>query len=226
MSKLDQRSQYPISVDCVIFGYTEGVLKVALIKRKKSPFQGKWALPGGFMEGDETVEEAAARELEEETGINKIYLESFNVFSDPSRDPRGRVVTVAFFALVNSDQFKLIATEDAASAEWVPISEMPELAFDHNRIFKEALESLRSSFWLKPIIFELLPKAFTLTQIQILCEQVYGMEIDKRNFRKKILKAGILSETGKATTGGKHRPALLYRCKSKSTKKWRDISWF
>lgn len=212
---LEKRIAVPLSVDCVIFGYAKNKLQIALIERKKAPFKGKWAIPGGFLEGNETVEEAALRELQEETGIKNVYLEQFHVFSDPDRDPRGRVITVAFFALISSEDLELVATEDAARAAWWSIDELPSLAFDHKSIFYKALESLRTSVTLRPLVFELLPKAFTLTELQTLYEQIFGDKIDKRNFRKKMLKTGDLKPIKKITEGVKHRPAQLYKYSAK-----------
>lgn len=210
MTKLQQRTQYPLTVDCIIFGYDNDQLKVALIERKKPPFVGQWALPGGFLTDQETVEEAAQRELHEETGLHDIYLEQFHVFSDPKRDPRGHVITVAFFALINSEKIELVATEDAARAQWFPAYKLPKLAFDHDAIYEKALHALRIAITIKPLIFELLPKHFTLTMLQNLYEQIVGYVIDKRNFRKKILNEGFVQETKKITKGGQHRPAKLY----------------
>ena len=207
---LEKRSHYSLSVDCVIFGYSDGVLKIALIERKNEPFKRSWAIPGGFVEGDETVEEAAFRELKEETGIHDLYLEQCHVFSEPGRDPRGRVITIAFFALIDSEQYELVASEDAARAKWWPVDDLPQLAFDHDKILKKAFESLRIAMRTKPIAFELLAKKFTLTQLQQLYEKVFGMELDKRNFRKKVQKMDFIIETGEMTQGGRHRPAMLY----------------
>lgn len=215
MSFLQQRTVYALSVDCVIFGYKDEVLHVALIERKKQPFKGDWALPGGFVEGDETVEQAALRELQEETGIHDIYLEQFHVFSKPDRDPRGRVITVAFFALINSEHTDLSATEDAAQAQWYPAYDIPQLAFDHEIIYEKAVDALRIAATIKPIVFELLPKNFTLTQLQRLHEQIFGEELDKRNFRKKIEKLTYIQETKQTTQGNKHRPAKLYQFNKK-----------
>ncbi|PJD98334.1 MAG: NUDIX hydrolase [Parachlamydia sp.] len=210
MYELENREHYPISVDSVIFGYTEGELKVALIKRKKNPFIGMWAIPGGFMEGNETVEETALRELKEETGIEDVYLEQFHVFSKPGRDPRGPTVTIALFALINSEQCHLIASEDAEKAKWWPAYKLPRLAFDHDEIYVKALEALRVALRTKPLAFELLPKQFTLTHLQDLYEQIFETSLDKRNFRKKVAKMVFIRASGNKTAGGRHRPAVLY----------------
>lgn len=211
MMILDTKNHYPLSVDCVIFGYDNMQLQVALIERKKAPYIGQWALPGGFLEGSETIEQAAFRELQEETGIHNIYLEQFHVFSNPDRDPRGRVITVAFFALIKSNDIQLIATQDAAQAQWFSAYKLPKLAFDHDEIYKKALETLRIAINIKPLIFELLPKEFTLSMLQNAYEEIMGFSIDKRNFRKKIMKEPYIQETKHITQGGKHRPARLYK---------------
>lgn len=208
--ELKDRAHYPISVDSVVFGYTEGTLKVALIERKKHPFIGMWAIPGGFMEGNETVEETARRELKEETGIDNVYLEQFHVFNKPGRDPRGPTITIALFALIDSEQCHLIASEDAAKAKWWPAYQIPSLAFDHDEIYVKALEALRIALRTRPLAFELLPKEFTLTHLQDLYEQVFAIKLDKRNFRKKIANMDFIRPTGKKTKGGRQRPAVLY----------------
>jgi len=207
----EERTHYPVSIDCVIFGYDNTQLQVALIERKKPPFVGHWALPGGFLVDDETVEQAALRELQEETGLHDIYLEQFHVFSKPDRDPRGHVITVGFFALIASDKIELVATEDAAQAQWFPAYKLPKLAFDHDEIYAKALEALRSAITIKPLIFKLLPKEFTLSMLQNIYEEITGEIIDKRNFRKKLLKEDFIQETNKTTEGEKHRPARLYK---------------
>lgn len=211
MNSLKTRSAYSLSTDCVVFGYDQDYLQVALIQRKNAPFQHKWALPGGFVEGDETVEEAAFRELQEETGIAHVHLEQVKVFSDPDRDPRGRVITVAFFALVDASRHSLFAQEDAERALWWPAYALPPLAFDHELIFQEALHRLRDKVEKEPIAFTLLPREFTLTQLQTLYEQIFGAQMDKRNFRKKVGAAPYIRATGKMTGGTPHRPAQLYR---------------
>lgn len=211
MYELKNRDHYPISVDSVIFGYTENKLKVALIERKNDPFKGMWAIPGGFMEDSETVEETALRELKEETGISDVYLEQFHVFNKPGRDPRGPTITIALFALINSSKCPLIASKDAKKAKWWPAYQIPSLAFDHSEIYQKALEALRVAFRTKPLAFELLPKEFTLTQLQNLYEQVFEISLDKRNFRKRVAKMAFIKATGGKTEGKRHRPALLYQ---------------
>lgn len=210
MNQLEDRDHYPISVDSIVFGYTEGELKVALIERKKDPFIGMWAIPGGFMEGNETIEETALRELKEETGIEDIYLEQFHVFNNPDRDPRGRSIIIALFALINSDQCHLIASEDAAKAKWWPAYKIPPLAFDHDEIYAKALEALRNALRTRPLAFELLPKEFTLANLKDLYEQIFGIKFDKRNFYRKIAKMDFIRTSGNKTKGGRRRPALLY----------------
>lgn len=210
MSSLNERFHYPVTVDSVVFGYAEGELKVALIERKTNPFAGMWAIPGGFMEGDETAEETALRELQEETGLKDIFLEQFHVFTSHGRDPRGRTITVAFFALINSDEYLLAASSDAAKAKWWPAYKIPPLAFKQDDMYTKALKALRMAMKTRPLAFELLPKYFTLTQLQRLYEQVFDIEIDTRNFRRKIAKMTFISPSGQKQEGEKHRPANLF----------------
>lgn len=218
MYALKARDHYPISVDSVIFGYTEGKLKVALVERKKPPFAGMWAIPGGFMEGEETVEETARRELKEETNIEVSYLEQFHVFNKVGRDPRGPTVTIALFALMAFEECRLVASGDASSAVWWPAYELPVLAFDHNEIYEKALESLRIAVRTRPLAFELLPKQFTLSDLQNLYEQIFHIKLDKRNFRKKISTLTFIEKTGAKTQGGRQRPAMLYQYNAKCYK--------
>ncbi len=225
MAEHAKRDRYPVTADSVVFGYADGELKVALIERKMDPFKGMWAIPGGFMEGDETAEETALRELKEETGLDEIFLEQFHVFSSHGRDPRGRTITVAFFALIDSDKVRLIASEDAAEAEWWSAYRIPKLAFGQSEIYTKALQALRNAMKTRPLAFELLPKAFTLTQLQKLYEQVFDVKIDKRNFRRKVAKMEFVCPTGKKQ-GEKHRPAMLYRYDPALYKKFSTENFF
>ena len=200
-----------LTVDCVVFGLDEEDLKVLLIERDLEPFQGKWALPGGFVRIDETVDDAARRELAEETGLQKVFLEQLYTIGDLERDPRERVVTVAYYALVRLSDHRVKAATDARQALWYSMDDLPKLAFDHDQIFAMAYERLRGKVRYQPIGFELLPKKFTLRQLQQLYEIVLDRELDKRNFRKKILGMGILVELDEVETDVAHRAARLYR---------------
>ena len=206
--------QYPrpsLTVDCVVFGLDDEDLKVLLIQRGLPPFEGQWALPGGFVRMDETLEEAAERELREETGLADVYLEQLYTFGDLDRDPRERVVTVAYYALVNLRDHRVQAATDARSAAWFAVEDCARLAFDHARILRMALQRLRGKVRYQPIGFELLPPKFTLRQLQHLYEKVLDRPLDKRNFRKKILGMGILVELDEIETDVAHRAARLYR---------------
>jgi 8-oxo-dGTP diphosphatase len=203
-----------LTVDCVIFGYDhrleEADLKVLLIERDIEPFRGKWALPGGFVQMDETLEAAAHRELHEETGLEKIYLEQLFTFGAVDRDPRGRVVSVSYFALVNLVEKRIRAGTDASNVRWFSVNELPALAFDHKTILGTALERLRGKVRYQPIGFELLPDRFTLTELQTLYETVLETTLDKRNFRKKIESYQLLRDSGEMQRGKAHRAARLY----------------
>jgi 8-oxo-dGTP diphosphatase len=199
-----------VTVDVAIFTILEGELKVLLVKRKNWPFEGMWAIPGGFIGMEESLEEAAARELEEETGVSDVYLEQLYTFGDPGRDPRTRVITVAYFALVSADQLHLRAASDAADVGWFSAYNLPPLAFDHDAILEYALTRLRYKLEYTAVGFQLLPAEFTLTELQQTYEIILRERLDKRNFRRKILQADILEETGNLRERG-HRPAKLYR---------------
>jgi 8-oxo-dGTP diphosphatase len=200
-----------LTVDCVVFGFDEGELKVLLIQRALVPFKGKWALPGGFVRVDETIDDAARRELSEETGLQRVFLEQLYTFGAIGRDPRERVVSVAYYALVKLSDHRAKAATDAAHAEWFPISKVPKLAFDHADILAVALERLKGKVRYQPIGFELLPPKFTLSELQHLYEAVLEMELDKRNFRKKVLGFGLLVPLKETQMSGRHRPAQLFR---------------
>jgi len=206
--------QYPraaLTVDCVVFGFDEGALKVLLIERALEPFKGKWALPGGFVRVDETLDNAARRELIEETGLQDVFLEQLYTFGTPSRDPRERVVSVAHYALIKLSDQKAKAATDAVDAEWFPASKLPVLAFDHANIVATARTRLQGKVRYQPIGFELLPRKFTLSELQHLYEAILETELDKRNFRKKVLDLGLLLPLKETKMAGRHRPAQLFQ---------------
>jgi 8-oxo-dGTP diphosphatase len=200
-----------LTVDCVVFGFDETELKVLLIQRGLAPFKGKWALPGGFVRVDETIDEAARRELSEETGLTNVFLEQLYTFGAVKRDPRERVVSVAYYALVKLSEHPATGATDASDAAWFPVAKPPALAFDHSDILETALDRLRGKVRYEPIGFELLPEKFTLSQLQHLYEAVLHTELDKRNFRKKILSMGLLLSLKEQARTGAHRPAQLFR---------------
>lgn len=198
-----------VSVDVVIFTLRQDDLQVLLVKRKVAPYAGRWAIPGGFVQVNEPLESAARRELEDETGVRDVYLEQLYTFGDPRRDPRGRVITVAYFALVPAP-LALKAGSDAADARWWSMYDLPAPAFDHARILDYALTRLRYKLEYTAVGFQLLPERFTLSELQKAYEVVLGVQLDKRNFRRKILEAKIIEETGEHRVG-EGRPAMQYR---------------
>lgn len=200
-----------ITVDCVVFGLDESDLKVLLIQRKLQPFQHGWALPGGFVRVEETLDDAARRELEEEAGVSELYLEQLYTFGTLDRDPRERVVTVAYYALAKLSDHRIRAATDAMGVGWFGLDDLPKLAFDHGDIVQRAHERLRGKVRYAPVGFELLPQRFSLTQLQRLYEIILGTDLDKRNFRKKILAMDLLVETDEVEQGVRHRAARLYR---------------
>lgn len=206
--------EYPrpaLAVDCVVFGLDEEDLKVLLIQRNLEPFRGRWALPGGHVHEHEDLEKAAWRELEEETGLRRLYLEQLCTFGRPGRDPRGHYVTVAYYALVKLSEHAVRAAADARDAAWFSVTDLPPLAFDHGEILEVALERLRGKVRYRPIGFELLPPKFTLTQLQRLYEIILERKLDKRNFRKKVMKLDLLEELDEIEKDVAHRAARLYR---------------
>lgn len=200
-----------VTVDCIIFGLDESTqLKVLLIQRGHEPFKDQWALPGGFVDMEEDLEAAALRELEEETSVKDVFIEQLYTFGAPKRDPRGRVITVAYYALVNLSDHPAKASSDARNVKWFEVDELPSLAFDHQQIMNVAIARLRAKVRYQPIGFELLPEQFTLPQMQKMYEKILGVkQLNKRNFRTRIMKMGILKEVGRQT-GVAHRPAILY----------------
>lgn len=203
-----------VTVDAIVFGYekTEGV-SVLLIKRKYEPFKDSWALPGGFVQEAESLENAVKRELQEETGIKVNYLEQLYTFGAPDRDPRQRIISIAYFALVKTALFmELKADTDASSVQWFPINNLPKLAFDHKNIVEKAIERIRVKVRYEPIGFELLDKKFSFADLEKLYMSLLGRDIDRRNFRKKILSLQILDELDEwAKTEGAGRPGKMFR---------------
>jgi len=209
-----------VTVDIIIFTIQEGILKVLLVKRLIPPFIGQCAIPGGFVLEDEDLDQAALRELKEETGVSDVYLEQLYSFGKPDRDPRGRVITVAYFALISPDR-KLTAGTDAAAAAWYPMDHLPPLAFDHATIVDYALERLRNKLEYTTVGFQLLPEKFTLTELQEVYEAILGRRLDKRNFRRKISVLRILKALPEYRRGGQ-RPAQLYRFVAARFEKLKD----
>jgi 8-oxo-dGTP diphosphatase len=198
-----------VTVDIVVFTVHEQTLQVLLIERGIDPFKGRYALPGGFVRAEETLEQAAFRELLEETGTKDVYLEQLYTFGDPHRDPRGRVVTVAYYALVPSDKWPLLAGTDAAAAGWYPVSALPALAFDHKGIVEYAVDRLRNKLEYTNVGFQLLPAKFTLSALQALHEAILGKPLDKRNFRRKVLGLGLVKPSKEMQATGR-KPAQLF----------------
>lgn len=203
--------KYPhpsVTTDCVIFGFDGEKLQVLLVERGIDPYKGCWAFPGGFIKIDESCEEGALRELEEETGLTGAYIEQFHTFSNPSRDPRERVITVAYYALVRIQDVR--AGDDAAKAEWFALDKVPQLAFDHDSVLQKALKALRERIHFEPIGFELLPEKFTLRQLQTLYEAILDVNFDRSNFAKKMLHFNILTQLDETVWPTPKREAYLY----------------
>ncbi len=202
-----------VTTDIAIFTIRQDELKVLLIKRALAPHQGMWALPGGFVRLDESLEEGARRELEEETGVCDVYLEQLYTFGEPDRDPRERVITVAYYALIPSEEFDIQAGSDAEGVGWFGMQELPALAFDHADILEMAYERLRAKLDYSTIAFQFMPREFTLSELQNVYEVILRDALDKRNFRKRILALDVIEATGRDKREGAHRPAKLYRVK-------------
>lgn len=200
-----------VTVDCVVFGFDYADLKLLLIRRNVRPSQGDWALPGGFVRLDESVEGAAQRELTEETGLVPPYLEQLFTFGEVGRDPRERVISVAYYALLKLSDHHVQAGTDASAVGWFPVMELPKLAFDHETIVEHGLRRLKAKVRYEPIGFELLPEKFSLGELQRLYETVLGQSLDKRNFRKKILGMELLEPLDEYQQDVAHRAAQYYR---------------
>lgn len=202
-----------VTVDVAIFTIRDQQLKLLLIRRAGEPGRGKWALPGGFVHIDESLDEAARRELAEETGVSGVYLEQLYTFGRVNRDPRERVITVAYYALVPSDKLQLQAATDAEAAGWFALDDLPKLAFDHAEIITLAHQRLAAKLDYSTLAFAFMPKKFTLSELQEVYEIILQQEMDKRNFRKWVLALEQIEETDEERRSGQHRPARLYRVK-------------
>jgi 8-oxo-dGTP diphosphatase len=200
-----------VTVDVVIFTLQERELQVLLVKRKHWPFEGRWAIPGGFVNMNESLELAARRELEEETGIRDIYLEQLYTFGEPKRDPRTRVISVAYIALVSADTQTLRVSDESTDVRWFPVQALPgPLAFDHDTILAAGLDRLRSKLEYTTLAFQLLPEVFSILELKHIYEQILGEELDKGNFYRKIKDSNVLEDTG-LRREGRGRPTSLYR---------------
>lgn len=217
----NKSSVIKVAVDAIVFGYSkqDGV-SVLLIQRKYEPFKNSWAIPGGFVLEDESLEEAVKRELMEETGISVNYLEQLYTFGEPKRDPRQRIIAVAYFGLVKASQYQeLKASTDAENAKWFSIKKLPALAFDHKQILQVAIERLRAKVRYQPVGFELLDKKFPFSDLEKLYTALLDKEINRRNFSKKILSFDFLEETGELSKPeGKGRPSKMYQFNQKRYK--------
>ena len=212
MEELKYHYKYPhpaVTADCVIFGFDGLNINVLLIQRGIEPFKGKWALPGGFVKMDESADEGARRELQEETGLTDAKIEQFHTFTDVNRDPRERVITIAYYALVRLSDVQ--GGDDAAKAQWFAQEDIPSLAFDHELILRTAINRLKERICFEPIGFDLLPEVFTMTELQNLYEAILGIRFDRRNFYNNMLKLGILSEAEPRPAGASRRTPSKYR---------------
>ncbi len=205
-----KNSKFYVAVDCIIFGLNNGELSILLTKRRFEPEKGKWSLMGGFVGENESVDEAAQRVLTDLTGLTNVYMEQLGAFGAIDRDPGERVVSVAYYALINFDELDRRAVEEH-DARWIGINEIPQLGFDHPLMISKALKALRERFTTSPIVFNLLPKLFTLSQLQSLCEAILGEEIDKRNFRKRVTDLKCIQPTEFIDKSSSKRGARLHR---------------
>ncbi len=205
--------EYPrpaVTTDCVIFGFDEGELNILLIERGIEPYKGSWALPGGFLHMNEDAEMCARRKLKEETLLEHIFMEQLYTFSEVYRDPRYRVISIAYYALVKLSDYSAKPGTDTLNVRWFPLSAIPGLAFDHEKIIQTAIERLKGKIRYQPIGFELLPEKFTMPELHQLYETVLQTTLDRRNFRKKILSMGLLIDHNEIIKGAPHKAPKLY----------------
>ena len=211
MISTDNFFKLALSVDNVIFGFDGTDLRVLLIKRGTPPFENMWALPGDLVYPDEALDSAATRVLRELTGLSEVFLEQVHSFGKVDRHPLGRVITVAYYSLINIENYSPNPSSWAREISWHKVKEQPSLAFDHENILCASFDKLKWKVRSQPVGFELLPKEFTLSQLRQLYEAILGQELDKRNFRRKILSMDLLQDTGVIQSGVAHRPAKLFR---------------
>ncbi|HVN55057.1 MAG TPA: NUDIX domain-containing protein [Anaerolineaceae bacterium] len=214
-TKYAKYEQPGVTIDLVIFTVDEDQLKVLLVKRAEEPFAGYWSIPGGFLQKGESLDDAALQVMEEKTGVSDVYLEQLYTFGRPDRDPRARIITVSYFALIPWKKLAQPESRKVTGLAWSPVDTAPELAFDHNEILDYAVKRLRAKASYSNIVYGLLPEAFRLSDLQKIYETIIAAKLDKRNFRKRMLATGLLEETGKKDLVGAHRPARLYRFKKR-----------
>jgi ADP-ribose pyrophosphatase YjhB (NUDIX family) len=202
-----------VTADLVIFTVCESRLKVLLVKRAEEPFASCWSIPGGFLEAGESLDDAAVRVMRDKTGVKEVYLEQLYTFGDPDRDPRARVITVTYFALIPWKNLIQPASSNVADVAWFPVDDLPSLAFDHKKIVNYAVVRLRAKASYSNVVYGLMPERFRLSDLQKMYEIIIDKPLDKRNFRKRMLATGLLQETGSRDSLGAHRPAMLYKFK-------------
>ena len=212
-TKSVEYEQPGVTVDLVIFTVNEDILKVMAVKRAEAPFAGYWSLPGGFLQQGESLESAALRILEEKTGVRDVYLEQLYTFGKPDRDPRARVITVAYFALIPWQHLVTPQSRKVTDVAWQSTDRLSRFAFDHKDIINYAVQRLRAKAGYSNIVYGLLPEQFRLSDLQRMYEVILDKKLDKRNFRKRMMAAGLLQETGQKEVAGAHRPAMLYQFK-------------
>ena len=219
MTKVSQKYKFAvIATDVVIFTIKDNKLQVALIEMKKQPFSGNWAIPGGIIKPNESVDAAAKRHLNDKAGVKDVYLEQLYTFGRVDRDPFGRVVSVTYFALVPSSNVTLKTSKEYTDIAWFPVTELPKMAYDHKEVVRFAVERLKAKLEYTNIVYSLLSKEFSLSDLQQTYEIILDKKLDKRNFRKKILSLSLVKKTGSISVGEAHRPAEMYSFTSRSPK--------
>jgi len=214
-TKYEGYEQTAVTVDLVIFTVSDEKLKVLLVKRARDPFRDAWSIPGGFLQVGESLEAAAERVMEEKTGVKEVYLEQLYTFGRPDRDPRARIITVTYFALIPWARLAQPKSQRVSDLGWFAADDLPALAFDHNEILSFAVNRLRAKAGYSSIVYGLLPEQFRLSDLQKMYEVIMNQKFDKRNFRKRMLASGLLEETGRKELSGAHRPAMLYQFKKR-----------